>query len=177
MVTIPSGKKSFYRFVVEKFLVDPLRNVRLSLSGEINILASDINRAVMTDEGLFSNVASNLQPLRVSFPELDISLSKDLHELTVKFFAGNSLVTRDDVFLERFQASLIEFLRIIIQDDQFKVRVNFFGTSKSWQQISRFLIVNNGKDVYAKVTESVYRGTLPVLWGRVVDGIFLKNIF
>lgn len=166
---------SFYLHA-NKTINKVIRNYRLDISGEINVLSTDITKAIMIDDDLYNKVSSSVSTLKKDYPYIEISVSRELHELAINFFSINELLVFEDNYFENLQSKISKLVTNIATTDALKFRINFFGSLKSWQKIEKFIMVNNDKDIYFKVTETVPRGFFFIKFGELVEGFLLKHI-
>jgi hypothetical protein len=162
--------------VINKNISSLLRNNRLNLSGEINVLSIDIKKAIMIDEDIYGNLIKNAESLKRKFKFINISTEKELHELNIKLIAIDKLFL-DDGFLEDLVKSINELVTDVSKTNGLKIRINFFGDIKTWYRTEKYIIVNNNMDVYFKIIEvREHYFIFPVI-GKFVDKVLLKKIF
>jgi hypothetical protein len=162
---------------INKLINKTIRNARLNISGEINVLTTDITKAIMIDDTLYNLVSESVNKLSEVYPYMDISVSRELHELTIKLFAINTLFVNDDNFLEELQLNISNLIETITATNGLKVRVNFFGQVRTLAKIDKFMLVNNNNDIYCKITESSPQNILSIKTGELIDNYLLKHIF
>lgn len=146
-----------------------IKNARLDLSGEINILSTDFSKAISIDDKLFDSVTSSAKVMKSSYPYLEVLPSRDLHELTIKFLSVNRLFSYEDSYFDSLQLDISKLIANIVDQDDLKIRVNFFGDVRGWAKIEKFIIVNNDKDLYFKITEVSPRNFIYIKLGKIVD--------
>ncbi len=162
--------------VINKNISSLLRNNRLNLSGEINVLSIDIKKAIMIDEDIYGNLIKNAESLKRKFKFINISTEKELHELNIKLIAIDKLFL-DDGFLEDLVKSINELVTDVSKTNGLKIRINFFGDIKTWYRTEKYIIVNNNTDVYFKIVESKENNFIYSIIGKFVDKVLLKKIF
>jgi hypothetical protein len=162
--------------VINENISSLLRNNRLNLSGEINVLSIDIKKAIMIDEDIYGNLIKNAESLKRKFKFINISTEKELHELNIKLIAIDKLFL-DDGFLEDLVKSINELVTDVSKTNGLKIRINFFGDIKTWYRTEKYIIVNNNTDVYFKIVESKENNFIYSIIGKFVDKVLLKKIF
>jgi len=162
--------------VINENIASLLRNNRLNLSGEINVLSIDIKKAIMIDEDIYGNLIKNAESLKRQFKFINIFTEKELHELNIKLIAIDKLFL-DDGFLEDLVKSINELVTDVSKTNGLKIRINFFGDIKTWYRTEKYIIVNNNTDVYIKIVESKENNFIYSIIGKFVDKVLLKKIF
>ena len=162
--------------VINENIASLLRNNRLNLSGEINVLSIDIKKAIMIDEDIYGNLIKNAESLKRKFKFINIFTEKELHELNIKLIAIDKLFL-DDGFLEDLVKSINELVTDVSKTNGLKIRINFFGDIKTWYRTEKYIIVNNNTDVYFKIVESKENNFIYSIIGKFVDKVLLKKIF
>ena len=166
---------SFYLHA-NKIINKVIRNYRLDISGEVNVLSTDMTKAIMIDDDLYNKVSSAVSTMKKDYPYIEISISRELHELAINFFSINELLIFEDNYFENFQSNISKMVNNIVTTDALKVRINFFGTLKSWPKLEKFIMVNNDKDIYFKITEAIPRGFVFIKFGELVEDFLLKHM-
>ena len=152
-------------------------NAELNLSGEINILESDHTKAIISDHDLYKKVVAGVDQLHNDYPYIEILASRELHEITIKFFVNSKIFPYKKNFFENFQFNVSELIDSFAKGTELKIRINFFGQVNTWENIEKFIIVNNNHDIYFKITECNKKNYLSNSIGKLINNYLLRKIF
>lgn len=161
--------KEYIKSSIHKFIF----NSKITLSGEINILTTDIKNSIIMDDDLFAKIISYAQELRILYPFIKIDVVKELHEISIKLFTLNRLFLNIN-YLVGLEQNLGKLLTNILETDGIAVKINFNGQIKTWDRIDKFMLVNNKGIISYKITESIQQNELSKTVGKLVDNIMDK---
>jgi len=153
-----------------------LKNEKISLSGEINILAIDMKKAISLDDDLYSMLNDQKIIFEEKFPFLTFSTSRELHEINMKIVSVNSIFC-DDNFLEIFADNISLFLNKIHNPNELKIRINIFGNIENWYEKKSFIMVNEIAKLHFKISDKIKNSFLSNKIGLFVDNYLLKDLF
>lgn len=151
-----------------------VNNSRLTISGEINIMTDDIKEAILLKDELYGKVCIYADSLSKVLPFIEVETVKELHEITIKLFSKDKSFN-DDKFLDNLQQQLEILLENIYKNNGLSVKVNIFGEIKTWEKVDKFRVVNDKKDVYSKIIETVLQNKLSRTIGNFTRKIAGKN--
>lgn len=146
-------------------------NSRITLSGEVNILTTDIANSILLDDELYLKTLTSAQNLRKLYPYIKIDVVKELHELTIKFFAFNRVFIEPH-FMEILRVNLNELVVNIHETPGLNIKVNLNGQIKTWATIIKFMVIDNKNEIQYKITETLPSNGISKAMGRVVESTF-----
>jgi hypothetical protein len=165
----------YYSF--NKIVTTLVLNAEISISGEINVLAADHSRAIILDESLYENILIGVDLLSSRYNFIKITAGRELHEICIKFFANKKSIIPNEEFFQEFQVNISKFVEGFTDNAQLKVRVNLFGDVSSWESVDSFILVNNERDIYFKITKIEKMNSISNWMGSFVKNVLLRKVF
>ena len=162
------------RKYLKTYLLRMIYNCRITVSGEINILTTDIKSSIIMNDDLFDKVTSYSNDLRILYPYVNIEVVKELHEITIKLFALNRLFTNDKYF-ENLQLNLSKLVKNVADTDGLNVKVNVNGNIRTWDKTEKFMLVNNKEVISYKITETIEMNKISKTIGLLINNIVCKS--
>jgi hypothetical protein len=151
-----------------KYIINSIYNIRLNLSGEINILTKDITKSILIDDDMYIKSSSYANKLRINHPYINIDVVRELHELTIKLFSYNKKINNEDI-LNNIQADLEQLIDSICDTDGFNVRLNINGNIKTWYKVDKFIFLNNNHQICHKIIETIPLNDVSKIIGKLAD--------
>lgn len=158
---------------LEKQRLKIMNNRKITLSGEINILTSNIREVIITNDDLFMEINSYANILNTLYPYLKIESIRELHEITIKLFAYNENFS-DENFFDGFQENLKNLLYSINKLSELNVKLNVYGEISTLSKIDKFRFINNRGEVYYKITDVILKNELSKTFEKLIEKIFAR---
>lgn len=161
--------KSKFFYVIYKYLT----NSKITMSGELSVLTVDIRRSILNFNDLYVDICNAVNEIELHHKELEVSVRKDTHQITVKFYSYKSIIYPDN-YLDNLCASLRPLISKIICTEDVKCVLNIKGTITSWQLVSEFILANIGSVVNFRVISEERTGYLSNKIGFLLAFILSK---
>lgn len=160
--------------VLESQRLRIINSRRITLSGEINIMTSNIQESIIVNDDLFLKLNSYANSIKALYPYLKIETVRELHEITIKFFVYNKIFS-DEKFLDNFQESLRNLLRNINRLNGLNVKLNICGEISTLSKMDKFRFINSGDEVYYKIIDTIFKNEFSRTVGKFIEKTFSKG--
>lgn len=160
--------------VLEKQRLRIINTRKITLSGEINILTTNIQEFIIMNDDLLSKINSYSNSFNELYPYLKIEVVRELHEITIKFFAYNKIFS-EEKFVDGFQENLKNLLCNINRFSGLNVKLNVYGEISTLSKMDKFRVINNGGEVYYKITDTIFKNELSRTAGKLIEKMFSRE--
>lgn len=136
-----------------KSIQDYLGSYKLTISGEIKICDIQGTKILQLTADEKNTVDKLLTSLQEKFQYLDVQLTDNLVEASIKFFAYEKYIAGTN-FLENFRSSLAAILQEINSNPDLLASVNASGCIVDKEKKQQFLFLSKASIVEYKITDT-----------------------
>lgn len=140
--------KSQFRYLYTKYI----KNCRVTLSGEINILTRDLKESILLDEELYNDVLAAGKDAEFKIKYIRFETVKELHQISIKMFSFKALCDEENLF-ENLKFQLENLLNKVTRDE-LVIRVNLSGLKYNWCLSEKFMIIYSNNEILYRVSET-----------------------
>ena len=131
---------------------DSIGDNLLSLSGEVLITNKDTHKFLVYEGKDRKETKKALSLIANKYQFMKIEMVNGLNEVTIKFFVHKANIT-DKAFLDNFCNDLKILVSKILENEEFLVRVNFFGSFETTDKICSYRYLNKQQEVQYKIVD------------------------
>ena len=131
---------------------DSIGDNLLSLSGEVLITNKDTHKFLIYEGKDRKETKKALSLIANKYQFMKIEIVNGLNEVTIKFFVHKTNIT-DKAFLDNFCNDLKILVSKILENEEFLVRVNFFGSFETPDKIYSYRYLNKQQEVQYKIVD------------------------